>query len=166
MSHAKAGAAHRNCRYRHHRCELGDALSRPGLRCDRHRPGAGRRGGAAVLRRGCMGRGNQVGACARRLPGPAEVHLRPAGGPRRRRLRSGERAGAPRAQSQAVRRHRRRHAARRDHRLELVGHHDERNAGPVPASGAHRHRPPVQPTARHSPRGSCRRDEDVAGNGP
>ena len=53
-----------------------------------------------------------------------------------------------------------------DHRLELIGHHDERNPGSVPASGANRHRPPVQSAACHSSRGSCRRDEDVAGNGP
>ena len=77
MFSTEASAPHRHRRHRHHRCQLGDALPRPRIRCHGNRSRARRRGGAAVLRRGCVAGGADAGPNARRLAGPPEVHLRP-----------------------------------------------------------------------------------------
>src|SRR5207302_839159 len=76
---------------------------------------------------------------------PPDLHGRHGRRRGRRRLRAGERAGTPGVQGEAVRGHRRRHPARRHHRLQLVRHHDERHPDRVSPSGADRHRPSLQP---------------------
>ena len=85
----------------------------------------------------------------------------------RRRPRPGERARAARFQAEALRAARRAAAARRDHRVELVGAQDERNpVGRRIASRALRHRPSVQSAALDPAGRGRRRGKDLGRDDP
>ena len=86
---------------------------------------------------------------------------------RRRRPRPGERARADRFQAEALWAARRAAAARRDHRVELVGAHHERNPeGRRVPSRALRHRPSVQSAALDPAGRDRRRGKDLGSDNP
>ena len=85
----------------------------------------------------------------------------------RRRPRPGERARADRFQAEALSAARRAAAARRDHRVELVGAHHERDpVGCRCPSRALRHRPSVQSAAPDPAGRDRRRREDLGSDDP
>ena len=104
-------------------------------------------------------------------PGASQSNLKftadTRAGARRRRPRPGERARADRFQAEALWAARRAVAARRDHRVELVGAHHERNPeGRRVPSRALRHRPSVQ-SAPLDPAGrDRRRGKDLGSDNP
>ena len=104
-------------------------------------------------------------------PGASQSNLKFTAGARasgrRRRPRPGERARADRFQAEALWAARRAAAARRDHRVELIGAQDERHpVGRRVASRALRHRPSVQSAALDPAGRDCRRGKDLGGDDP
>ena len=85
-----------------------------------------------TLREGGLAGARAIGPCARRVAVAPDVHGRPGGSSRERGPRPGERARADRLQEEALSAARRAAAARRDHRLELVGADHERNPVGLP----------------------------------
>ena len=108
-----------------------------------------------------------IGPVARSVAVEPDVHGRSRAGARRRRPRPGERARADRFQAEALWAAGRAAAARRDHRVELVGAHHERNPeGRRVPSRALRHRPSVQ-SAPLDPAGrDRRRGKDLGSDNP
>src|SRR5262249_8380456 len=108
-----------------------------------------------------------IGPVAGSLAVEPEVHSRPRASGRRLRSRPGERTRADRLQAEALWTARRAATPRRDHRVELVGAHYERNPeGRRLASRALRYRPSVQSAAPDPPGGDCRRVKDLGRNDP
>ena len=95
----------------------------------------------------------------------AQLRARPGEGPRRRAVRAGERAGGPRPQASAARRHRR--GGTRGHRdLVLdVGLRHERDVHLVPAPRAPGRRAPVQPAVPDPARRGRRWRQDLRRGG-
>jgi len=123
MNTQKPVAAHRNRRHRDHRCKLGDTTISPTASMSRPRDPAP--GAEAALRsyvEGAWGRvtklGLAPGASPDRLNFTSDMTQALADAD----LVQERRAGTPGTESQAVRRHRRCHSTRGDHRLELIGH--------------------------------------------
>ena len=115
-----------------------------------------------TLREGGVAGARAIGPRARRIAITSHVHGRSAGGRSSRGLRPGKRARADRLQEEAVSAARRAAAGRRDHRVELVGAHHERDSiGLPPAPGALRHRPSVQSAAPGPAGRDRRRHEDL-----
>ena len=109
----------------------------------------------------------RLGLVTRSVAVEPEVHGRPRAGARRRRSRPGERARADRFQAEALWPAGRAAAARRDHRLELVGAHHERNPeGRRVPSRALRHRPSVQSAALDPAGRDRRRGKDLGSDNP
>ena len=167
----QAHSPHRHHRHRRDRRELDRAVSRQGTAGHRDRHRAERRGRAEEIRRDRLAGAQAIGPVARRLAVEPEVHGRSRAGARRRRPRPGERARADRFQAEALWAAGRAAAARRDHRIELVGAHHERNPdGRRVPSRALRHRPSVQsapldPAGRDRRRGKDLGSDDPARSG-
>ncbi len=95
-----------------------------------------------------MAGAREIGPRARRIPVEADLHSRAGEGREKRGSRPGERPRENRIQDEAVRTTRRAVAAWRDHRVELVRSHDERDPGRLRRSPrALRHRAPFQSAA-------------------
>ena len=127
------------------------AVSRQGTtgRRDGHR--AERRSRAEEIRGSRLAGAQAIGPVAWSVAVEPEVHGRSRASGRWCRPGPGERARAHRLQAEALWAARRAAAARRNHRVKLVGAHHERNpVGRPVSSGALRHRPSVQSAALDS----------------